>query len=94
MSDDHDDQVKRMSTEDKLRAENLQLRLMNIELQEKELMGRLSRLQVEAQRVQKEYLELRQELEKKYDVDLSKSRVRSSDGAILPADSPSPTLVQ
>ncbi len=73
-----------MRDHDRLRAENLQLKLMNMALQEKELMGQLESVQATTVGLQKKYIELQAELSQKYGVDLVTSQVRSSDGAIIP----------
>lgn len=80
-----------MEPGDRLRAENLQLKLMNMALQEKELMSKLEGVQAATRNLQKQYLALQRELGQKYKVDLTTSQVRSSDGAIVPRPAaPSP----
>lgn len=73
-----------METEDRLRAENLQLKLMNMALKEKELLAQLELVRGTTMELQKQYLKLQIELSQKYGVDLTVAQVRSSDGAIVP----------
>ena len=79
-------ELKIMEPEDRLRAENIQLKLMNLDLQEESLARQVRQLREDRSMLQKRYRDLRAELEKKYDVDLGKSEVRASDGAIVPQD--------
>lgn len=73
-----------MEPGDRLRAENLQLKLMNMALQEKELLSKLESVRAATVNLQKLYLGMQKELSQKYEVDLTISQVRSSDGAIVP----------
>jgi hypothetical protein len=77
-----------MEPGDRLRAENLQLKLMNMALQEKELRAKLESVQRATGGLQQQYLALQSELGKKYGVDLITSQVRASDGAIVPRPQP------
>lgn len=80
-------QEKTISREDLLRSENLQLRLMNISLQEQRLVADISALREERGKLQQEYVALRRELEEKYGIDLSKSEIRAGDGVVVPTGS-------
>lgn len=79
-----------MEAEDRLRSENLQLKIMNMGLQEEGLLRQLAALRSDRSELQQEYIALRRELEKKYDIDLSKVEVRAGDGALVPTGSTSP----
>ena len=81
---------KVMEVEDRLLSENLQLKLMNLGLQEEGKLRELAKLRAERADVQQQYVKLRQDLEKKYDVDLSKVEVRAGDGALIPSGSTPP----
>jgi hypothetical protein len=81
----------KLTSEEGLRAENMQLKLMNLELQEGAILSEVELLQTKLAdvrqtkgRLRMQYRALQLELEKKYHVDLSKSEVRSEDGAIVP----------
>jgi hypothetical protein len=73
-----------MEPGDRLQAENLQLKLMNMALQEKELLSKLEGVRAATINLQKLYLGMQLDLSQKYKVDLTTSQVRSSDGAIVP----------
>jgi hypothetical protein len=79
-----------MDAEDRLRSENLQLKLMNMGLQEEGKLRELAKLRADRAEVQQQFIKLRKELEKKYDVNLSTVEVRAGDGAIIPSGSTPP----
>lgn len=75
---------KKMEPGDRLRAENLQLKILNLTYQEEVLESRLEMLRKDRSALQRKYVELKKQLEQKYNVNLSTSEVRPSDGAIVP----------
>jgi len=85
---------KFVSKEDLLEAENMQLRVMNIALQEQGLVQQLGQLRGDREELQRKMMEHRVEIEKKYDADFSKFEVRAGDGAIVPKGSTRPGIIQ
>lgn len=73
-----------IETGDRLRAENLQLKLMNLALREKNIQAELAVLRKEQSRLQTEYLQMQKDLEEKYGIDLNTSMVNSDDGTVRP----------
>ena len=79
-----------MDAEDRLRSENLQLKLMNMGLQEEGKLRELAVLRADRADIQQQFIKLRKELEKKYNIDLSSVEVRAGDGALIPTGSTPP----
>ncbi len=92
--DDLNPPIKYLSREDLLEAENLQLRVMNLSLQEQTILEQLTHLRGERNAVQKKLLEHREHVSKKYDIDFDKCEIRSSDGAVLPKGSTPQGLIR
>lgn len=87
------EETRKMDSEDRLRAENLQLKLMNLSLQEKLLIAKLNSLQQEKSGLQEQYMQLQKELETKYEVDLNKTEIKAGDGSFVPAGSTAPGTI-
>lgn len=67
--------VKKISEEDKLHIENLQLKLQNCALQEERLARELNSCHETTVKIQKDIIELRNKLGEKYGVDFTKTRI-------------------
>ena len=76
--------------QDRLEAENLQLRVMNLSLQEQSLVVELGSLQSERATLQAQLLEHRKKMAEKYEIDFKEYEIRSNDGAIVPRGSTLP----
>lgn len=78
---------KKLSREDHLYLDNVQLRIMNLGFKEGELRQEFQEIQSEKVRLQKEWMKLRKDFEERYGIDFDKQEIRASDGAIVPAGS-------
>lgn len=83
-----------LSKEDKLMIENLQLKVMNISLQEQSLIQHLGQLRSERDSVQQQLLAHRDEMSKKYGIDFTKFDVHPCDGRIVPKGSTPPSFIR
>lgn len=80
-------EVRFMEEGDRLKAENLQLQVMNLALQERELLRTISDLRDKMNEAQGRLLAHRSEMGAKYKIDFERMEVRAGDGAILPKGS-------
>ena len=92
--DDLNPPTKHIEREDLLEAENLQLRVMNLSLQEQTILEQLSQMRGERNSLQKKLLDHRDYVSQKYDIDFEKFEIRSSDGAVLPKGSTPQGLIR
>jgi hypothetical protein len=74
--------AKKLSEEDKLRIENLQLKLQNCNLQEERLKSELDSCQEVTARIKNSIIALRNTIAEKYGVDFSKTRI-ANDGTLI-----------
>jgi len=78
---------------DRLAAENLHLRIINLNQEERLLLQQLGAKQQERTVVQQKLLELRGHIEQKYSVDLTTHEIRETDGLVQlrqPGGNPAP----
>jgi hypothetical protein len=75
---------KQLSEVDRLRCENLQLKLMNLVLQKKEQLRALENIDTQIGQVQVAYIAQQREMQEKYNVDFSVSEIESGTGKIVP----------
>lgn len=83
-------EMRFLEQEDRLTAENLQLRVMNISLQEQNLVNELGSLRTQRTELQQQLLAHRDAMSKKYNIDFNEYEVRAGDGAIMPKGSTTP----
>jgi hypothetical protein len=83
-----------LTKEERLEAENMQLRLMNLAMQEQQLLQNISQLRKDREDMQRQMIAHRDKIGKKYNIDFSKCEVRAGDGAIVPRDSTPPGLIR
>lgn len=83
-----------LSLEDRLIAENLHLRLMNVSMQEQNLTQEISRMRTEREELQRKLLVHRDEVAKKYGIDFEKSEIRAGDGMVVARSSTRPGFLK
>ena len=79
--------VKMVSEEDRLRIENLQLKLQNCALQDERLARELTNCRETMAKIQKDIIEFRNTLGEKYGVDFTKTRI-APDGRLMEPGAP------
>lgn len=83
-----------ISVEDRLTAENLHLKLMNLSLHEQRIVNELTDVRAQRSVLQAQLIDTRRHLGEKYNVDFGKFDIRAEDGAIVPKDSTLPGLIR
>lgn len=73
-----------ISKEDRLVAENLHLRVVNLAHEARALQEQLQQKTQQLQKLQQDIGEKRSELEVKYNIDLATHEIRESDGQVMP----------
>ena len=75
-------EVIHVSAEDRLRAENLHLKVINLNHEEQLLLQQLTGKQQERAAIQQQLGALKEEIEKKYSVNLTTHEIRETDGQV------------
>lgn len=78
------DELVHISREDRLEAENLHLRVLNLAHELTSLQNEINVKRGRINELQKQILARRSEIEKKYNIDLNTHEIRDEDGAVLP----------
>ena len=72
-----------VNKEDRLEAENIHLRVVNLAHEAQMLQAQLQDKSVQIQQLQQDILAKRLELEEKYSIDLSTHEIRETDGQVI-----------
>ena len=77
------EEAKFVSREDRLEAENLHLKILNLAQQEQLLHQKVAVLQKERTDLHNKLVEMRDSLAEKYDINMQTHEVRNTDGAVI-----------